>query len=118
MHLFLLVAAALLAAPQAASVDSVTASASRWVSAFEEDLSGMLFRERYLQAADVGYSSGHSLGSTKTELQLEANVFLLRAPGRRGFVVYRDVYKAGNRDVTDHTERLRQLLTASTSDSL
>ena len=118
MRMFLLMAAALLAAPQPIAVDSLAASASRWAAAFEQDLSGLLFREQYLQAADVGFSAGHSLGSTKTELRLEANVFLLRAPGRQGFVVYRDVYRAGGQDVTDHTERLQQLLTTQTADSL
>ena len=118
MRMFVLMAAAVLAASQPAAVDSLAASASRWAAAFEQDLSGMLFRERYLQAADVGYSAGHSLGSTKTELRLEANVFLLRAQGRAGFVVYRDVYHAGGANITDHTERLQQLLTTQTADSL
>lgn len=116
MRMFLLMAAALLAVPQPSAVDSLAASASRWAAAFEQDLSGLLFRERYLQTADVGFSTGRA--GSKAELHLEANVFLLRAPGRQGFVVYRDVYRAGGQDVTDHTERLQQLLTAPTADSL
>ena len=114
--LYVLIAAAMLAQP--AAVDSLAASASRWAAAFEQDLSGLLFREQYLQAADVGYSADYTLRSRRTELRLEANVFLLRVPGRQGFVVYRDVYRAGGQDVTDHTERLQHLLTVQTADSL
>lgn len=99
----------------AAPSPSAIEAASKWAASFDESLSGLLFRERYRQTADVGYTAGHRLGSTGTELTLEASVFLLQVPGRDRFVVYRDVYSAGGRRVTDHTERLQKLLTSQTT---
>lgn len=68
--------------PPAAHQIPVIEAASKWAASFDESLSGLLFRERYRQTADVGYSAGHRLGSTGTELTLEASVFLLQVPGR------------------------------------
>lgn len=105
------------APPAAAQTASPIEAASKWAAAFDESLSGLLFRERYRQTADVGYSAGHRLGSTGTELTLEASVFLLQVPGRDRFVVYRDVYSAGGQRVADHTERLQKLLISQASNT-
>ena len=110
--------AAFIAVPQPTSTDALAYAASRWASAFEEHLSGLLFRERYRQAADSGLELGVRLQvAPRTLTDFEANVFLIRVPGRDGFIVYRDVYRAGSQDVTDHTDRLQELLAANTADA-
>lgn len=110
--------AAVVAFPQPAAVDALAASASRWAATFEQELSGLLFRERYRQTSGSGLELGVRLQvAPQSETRLEANVFLLRVPGREGFIVYRDVYRAGSEDVTDHTDRLQALLTANTADA-
>ena len=118
--------------PTAPPVDTahLLAMASRWTARFDQSLSGLLFRERYLQSRS--YGSGVNMQPTARmtgapaprvqgnlgERLLEANVFLLRAPSARSFVVYRDVYKIGNAAVADHTERLQKLLVDGTADAI
>ena len=108
----------------APTVAHLLTHASLWTARFDESLSGLLFRERYLQRvrADGGISPSAGVWDTSLrgvvsgrpgmERQLEANIFLLRAPGARQFVAYRDVYRVNGRDLTNHTERLQQLLAA------
>lgn len=122
------------AAPRAqtpAGVDlaQLVMHASRWTARFDQSLSGLLFRERYVQRASTRDPSAQvplatavapPLGASRVvlpgrEVLLEANVFLLRAPSARDFVIYRDVYRVGNTNVTDHTARLQQLLTEGTA---
>lgn len=112
-------------APTAPPIDTahLVTMASRWTERFDRNLSGLLFRERYLQSASQG--SGATLDMSRRqdmmtvpefampgrgERLLEANVFLLQPSPASPFVVYRDVYKVGSRDVEDHTERLQKLL--------
>jgi hypothetical protein len=125
--------AALAAAPQsaqapvpsppsqsAAETTALVLSASRWTSRFEQGLSGLLFRERYRQKLERGSSalaytpSDQVVSSTRPNpgagLLLEANVFLLKAGDMRDYVLFRDVYIANGKEITDHTERLQQLL--------
>ena len=118
--------------PTAPSIDTahLVAMASRWTARFDQNLSGLLFRERYLQSASYGSGVGmqaqaRTTGSAAPRVQgnrgerlLEANVFLLRAPSARSFVVYRDVYKIGNTAVADHTERLQKLLVDGTAGAI
>ena len=118
-------------APAEADLAQLVMHASRWTARFDQSLSGLLFRERYLQrastrdvAAQVPLTMEASpTGSTRvvlpgSEVLLEANVFLLRAPSSRDFVIYRDVYRVGTRNITDHTERLQQLLTEGTASAI
>lgn len=114
-----IVATLLVVVPQPLALDTLAASASGWATDFEQDLSGLLFREIYVQKADTGYTVGSALQvAPKREARLEANVFLLRVPGRDKFLVYRDVYRANNRDIADHTDRLQQALSGPTAASL
>ncbi|HEX6324250.1 MAG TPA: hypothetical protein VFZ36_11035 [Vicinamibacterales bacterium] len=124
------------AAPRAqapASVDlaQLVMRASSWTARFDQSLSGLLFRERYLQRASTSNVSAQvpltmeasPTGSSRVvvpgrEVVLEANVFLLRAPSAREFVIYRDVYRVGSRNVTDHTARLQELLTEGTASAI
>lgn len=92
--------------------------ASAWTTRFDDSLSGLLFRERYLQRVGTGAGTGlppaivpNAGALPRNERLLEANVFLLSVPSVRGFVVYRDVYRVNARDLADHTERLQKLLT-------
>ena len=95
------------APPARAPVDAATvaAAASAWTTRFERSLSGLLFRERYVQKFMSGGSSRQS--------QLEANVFLLKASPTAPFVLYRDVYQVNGRAVKGHTKRLEEILTTS-----
>jgi hypothetical protein len=90
-------------------IAEVAARASRWTHRFEAGLSGLLFRERYVQ-------TWVDRGSRKSEL--EANVFLIKPSPDARFVLYRDVYRANGRDVTDHTDRLQKLLTENSKRSM
>lgn len=105
-------------AQEDAGLAAVVASASRWAAAFERNLSGLLFRERYLQKAD-GLSSVPGVRRQRSaQVRLEANVFLLRPAPAAPFVLFRDVYKVNGRAVGDHTERLRKLLTDGSAAAL
>ena len=107
--------------PASTDVTRVVAAASRWTARFEAGLSGLLFRERYLQTTNGSSSAIQAMttpGGRRDQLLLEANLFLLRAGATGELVLFRDVYKAQGRDVTDHTERLQKLLTAGTAASI
>ncbi len=102
-------------------VSQLVALASAWTARFEQGLSGLLFREKYLQKTDGAspLTQGTiSRLSGRRELLTEANVFLLRADRTREFVLFRDVYSTNGRDVADHTARLERLLTDGSARSL
>lgn len=105
-------------AQEDAGLAGLVASASRWAAGFERDLSGLLFRERYVQKAD-GLSSIPGVRRQRSaQARLEANVFLVR-PARTGpRVLFRDVYNVNGRAVGDHTERLRKLLTDGSAEAI
>lgn len=111
-------AAALLSAqpaPQAVEPDLAytVRVASAWTSRFTQNLSGLLFREKYLQKVQGGRPGTQGVISNMSRsgsLLTEANVFLLRAEATSEFVLFRDVYHANGRDITNHTERLETLL--------
>ncbi len=126
LSVLLVTALALLAptqqtAPKAQDdVTHVVTLASRWTARFEQGLSGLLFRERYLQKIDgasLGTQGTISSRGTGRELFTEANVFLLRADATREFVLFRDVYSRNGRDIADHTQRLEKLLIDGTAKS-
>jgi hypothetical protein len=97
-------------APQAPlDLSALLQRASHWTLRFEASLSGLLFRERYVQ-------TWVDRGSRKSEL--EANVFLIKPSADSRFVLYRDVYRANGRNVTDHTDRLQKLLTENSKRSM
>lgn len=107
----------------------IMARASQWTARFEQSLSGLLFREQYRQHAVTGSIAiaenpelrlppGTAPAAPGATRLLEANVFMLRPPGGRNFVVYRDVYRVNSRDITDHTARLQKLLADGTSSSI
>ena len=95
------------APPAPAPVDAarVAAAASAWTTRFERSLSGLLFRERYVQK--------YMQGGSSRQTHLEANIFLLKASPTEPFVLYRDVYQADGRAVKSHTKRLQEILTTS-----
>lgn len=105
-------------AQEDAGLAALVASSSRWAAEFERNLSGLLFRERYVQKAD-GLSSIPGVRRQRSaQVRLEANVFLLR-PARTGpLVLFRDVYRLNGRAVGDHTERLRALLTDGSAEAI
>lgn len=118
-------AAALLSAqapPQAAGHDltHTIRVASAWTSRFTQNLSGLLFRERYLQKVQGGdgRAQGFAGGSRTGELLTEANVFLLRTGKAGEFVLFRDVYIVNGREVTNHTARLQTLLAEGSPQSV
>jgi hypothetical protein len=101
-------------AAERAETARLIARATAWTAAFEEGLSGLLFRERFLQKVDGQPPATKGTISRirhQRELLLEANVFLLRPDLKGGFVLFRDVYSKNGEPVTDHTERLQTLLT-------
>lgn len=113
-----------------AALNQLMALASGWTSRFEQSLSGMLFRERYLQRSMVAHTArqGESMSelikipenttrNIPREVLLEANMFMIKLPAAPDFVFYRDVYRVGTEDVGDHTERLQKLLLAGTAES-
>ena len=118
--------------PTAPPIDTaqLVAFASRWTVRFDQNLSGLLFRERYLQSVSVGVGPGLEFSRSLDMMSvsaaagrrgarlLEANVFMLHVPASRAFVVYRDVYKNNDTAVTDHTERLQKLLVDGTADAI
>jgi hypothetical protein len=138
----LAVAASLALVPQAppppaapssaeAALGRLMTLASGWTARFEQSLSGMLFRERYLQRALTSHTvrQGDSMSELivippnttrgiPREVLLEANLFMIRVPGANRFVVYRDVYRVGTEAVGDHTERLQKLLLSGTAESI
>jgi hypothetical protein len=133
--LLLLTYAPLAARPQqspapAVDIAHLMITASRWTERFDQSLSGLLFRERYLQSVSQGSGTDFAMIARDTgspvprvagnrgERVTEANVFLLRRPSAEGFIVYRDVYKIGSADVADHTERLQKLLVEGTEASI
>ncbi|MEX2271873.1 MAG: hypothetical protein WD690_10400 [Vicinamibacterales bacterium] len=91
----------------------IVAAAARWIPRFNQNLSGLLFRERYRQ--QLALAAGIA---GPRERIIEANVFLLKLPPPRDFVLFRDVYKIDHRAVGDHTERLEKLLAAGASDDV
>ena len=106
--------------PSSTDVAYLVATASRWTARFEQGLSGLLFRERYLQKIDGASLRTQGTISSRAsgrELFTEANVFLLRADATREFVLFRDVYSRNGRDVADHTQRLEKLLVEGTAKS-
>lgn len=105
---------------QDADVRHLTALASRWTARFEQGLSGLLFRERYLQRVEgVSARSAMSRASIRQrEVLLEANVFLLRPEGVDEFVLFRDVYARDGIAQGDHTARLEALLLDGTRDAI
>lgn len=86
--------------------------ASAWTGRFVQSLSGLLFREKYLQKVQGGRPPQGVVGRMSREAAVltESNVFLLRAEATSEFVLFRDVYHASGRDITDHTVRLQTLL--------
>ena len=119
----LVAAGALQDAPPAqarADLSQLVASSSRWTARFEQGLSGLLFREKYLQKIAGAALSPHGVIRSSgggRELLTEANVFLLRADATREFVLFRDVYSRNGRDLADHTQRLETLLVEGTAKS-
>ena len=106
--------------PVSTDVAYIVATASRWTARFELGLSGLLFRERYLQKIDgaaLNIPSTRSSRGSGRELFTEANLFLLRADATREFVLFRDVYSRNGSDVADHTQRLEKLLVDGTAKS-
>jgi hypothetical protein len=117
--LLLIAASAVLIAPRQARPAMATAElieliarASHWTARFDQSLSGLLFRERYTQRTTAGSVSA---AVRSADRNLEANLFLLRVPSSRDFVVYRDVYRFNGRDLHDHTQRLEKLLLEGTA---
>src|SRR5688500_2500095 len=99
----------------------VVADASAWSARFEQGLSGLLFREKYLETIDGGSPATQgtiSRVSGRRERLTEANVFLLRADSTGEFVLFRDVYISDGREVADHTARLERLLTDGSAQSV
>src|SRR5688500_2919061 len=83
----------------------VVAAASAWTARFEQGLSGLLFREKYLQKIyGASPATQGTIGFSGRRARLtEANVFLLRADSTGEFVLFRDVYMSDGREVADHT---------------
>ncbi|MBA3949409.1 MAG: hypothetical protein H0X44_05620, partial [Acidobacteria bacterium] len=107
---------------QAPTVDTghLMVIASRWAARFEQGLSGLLFRERYLQRVDGVSARSGMLGSStvRRDVLLEANVFLLRPEGVDTYVLFRDVYIRDGVAVADHTARLEALLVDGSRDAI
>ena len=117
------------AAPPAVDIAALVKLASGWTVRFETSLSGVLFHERYGQslssdAMTMGMTAGPPLSrstggsANRGSLFIEANIFLIKPPGADRFVVYRDIYKTGSKELTDHTDRLQALLVENTAASL
>ena len=104
----------------AREVAHLTALASLWTQRFEQTLSGLLFRERYLQRVEgVSARSAMSQASIRRrEVLLEANVFLLQPDGVDTFVLFRDVYLRDGIALGDHTARLEALLVDGSRDAI
>lgn len=102
--------------------------ASGWASRFELSLSGMLFRESYRQSATtegpptgmtaspLGVMRGGNEGN-RGSLFFEANIFMVKPDLAETWVVYRDIYSLGARELTDHTDRLEAILLENTEAS-
>lgn len=118
-------------APPEADTAALLAHASRWTARLEQSLSGLLFRERFLQRVNPSRGGAHvPLGMTASptgsprqaprlvERILESNVFLLRVPASPEVVLYRDTYRVANRDIGDHTNRLQTLLAEGTASAM
>lgn len=117
--------------PPDAALSQLVALASGWTSRFEQGLSGLLFRERYLQRTMVAHTERQGDSASELvkvpenttrhiprEVLLEASAFMLKPPASRDVVVYRDVYRVGTEDVSSDAERLKKLIAAGTPDSL
>jgi hypothetical protein len=115
------------AAPPDIDAAELVARASQWTSRFDQNLSGLLFHEWYLQRDSRGRQQidmSRTIGGSDVIAAgpggrlTEANIFMLRAPTARAFVIYRDVYSENSRAVADHTNRLAKLLTDGTPKSM
>ncbi|MDQ3070062.1 MAG: hypothetical protein M3R55_10075 [Acidobacteriota bacterium] len=120
MRLLLLVmaAAALLATAQepgpAPDAKQLALRAAHWTARFEKNLSGLLFREDYIQRL----AKMNAPAAAARQATLEANVFLLNLPGSRETLLYRDVYALNGKPLGDHTERLQKLLASPSRRSM
>ena len=114
------------APPPAVDIAQLVQLASGWTVRFETSLSGVLFHERYEQSLSAdGMTMGMTAGPPLSRstggsgnlgrLFFESNIFLIKPAGAERFVVYRDIYRVGPKDLTDHTDRLQALLLENTA---
>jgi hypothetical protein len=95
------------------SLDQVLKLAGRYVEQYEHAMAAVVAREDYQQSvlADARHLSG---ASSRT---LRSDVLVFDA-GPRGWVSFRDVYEVDGSSVRDHDQRLTDLVSHFTPDSL
>jgi hypothetical protein len=110
--------AAPIAAPTSDSLDTVLARAGAYVTDLQQQLSGIVAEEAYVQ--DVRVASAW-IPTTRSGLpivrhrELKSDLLLVRPVGADRWVQFRDVFDVDGRPVRDRSERLMKLFVSPTS---
>jgi hypothetical protein len=106
-HLVICLSAYLaLTAADAPTLEQVLMRAGAYVTAFEQELSGIVSEERYEQ--QVRYPKGYPASLNMTR-RLRSDLLLVKPDGAENWMEFRDVYEVDGAPVRDRDERLIKL---------
>jgi hypothetical protein len=111
--LVLLAAAAIPSASQPGDHLDLLERAADYVVEYEKTLSSLVAEEDYLQLMDVASPLGGAAARSLTRRRLRSDFLLAKAPGRAGWVPFRDVFEVDGKPVRDRDERLMRLFVDS-----
>lgn len=106
-------------ATQAQTLEDVLAKATAYVAEFQQQLSGVVAEERYIQ--DVRTLPGTrrtSQEANATHRDLRSELLLVRPAGDQRWVQYRDVFEVDGAAVRDRNERLLKLFLAPSASNV
>ena len=93
--------------PQAPDLDEVLTRAGAYVTAFQQQLAGIVLEEDYLQQAFPGPAQRRA--RTTRRRQLRSDLLMVRLAAQDRWVQFRDVFQVDGRPVRDRDERLQRL---------
>lgn len=96
----------MIAAAAALSLQQVLESAARYVAAFEQQLSGIVAEEQYVQ--EVRYPRGYPV-ALNARRRLRSDLLLVRPVDGREWMQFRDVFAVDNEPVRDREDRLMRI---------
>jgi hypothetical protein len=108
---------ALAAAESPPTVKDVLARVGDYVVRYEQELSGIVAEEQYVQQDGLSPPPMGIPQPPKPRRELKSDLLLVRAAGSDGYVQFRDVFEVDGHPVRDRTERLVKLFLDSSGES-